>query len=547
MNNRKIVCVFGLVLLPFLLLAQIENWVYTYNGPGSSDDRADPIIYAPDGNIYAGAWSSDTDYDPTVISLTPSGTENWIYRYNEPGDTIAYATEIIYGSDGNIYISGVSKGIGQTYDFMVISLTPSGTENWVYKYNGPGNLYDIAYSIVYGPDGNLYVAGISTGIGTDNDFTVISLTTSGTENWIYTYNGPFNQSDCAYSITYGLDGNLYATGWSMGIGIGLDITVISLTSSGGERWVYRYNGSGNSKDRGFSIIYAQDGNVYTAGYAIGAGTAYDFIVISLDTSGTENWKYIYDGPISSTDRCNCVVYGLDGNLYACGHSIDGATGFDGIVISLTPSGTERWVYRYDRQGEPFGFEELWSLVYGLDGNIYIAGRSADTLLVPDFTVISLTSSGAENWVYWYNGPGNGPDEARTIVYGADGNLYAAGYSWGSGTDSDFAVISLNPEAYVSEKMNYSAKFSDLHNLPNPFSENTAIEFELSLASEVSLDIFDIKGSLIRTLFDGIKPKGIHRIIWDGKDSRSEKVPSGIYFYRLNTENYTVTRKLLRTF
>lgn len=543
MNSQKIT--FGLVwiFLPFVLLAQIENWVYRYNGPGSSTDGADPIIYAPDGNIYAGGYSIDADYDLTVISLTPSGTERWVYRYVEPGDTFGNATAIVYGEDGNIYISGISTGVGQTgtgYDFIVISLTTSGTERWVYRHNGSGNDDDRAYSLVYGPDGNLYVAGTSTGIGTDNDFTVISLTTSGTQNWMYTYNGPANQYDNAYDITYGSDGNLYVTGYSCGIGSEMDITVISLTISGGERWVYRYNGSGNARDRAFSIVYGADGNVYTAGYAIGAGTAYDFAVISLTSTGAERWIYLYNGPISSTDRCNCIVYGADGNLYGCGHSIDSPTGFDGVVISLTPSGTERWVYRYDRQGEPFGFEELWSLDYGLDSNIYIGGYSADTLLLFDFTVISLTSSGSENWVYWYNGSGNGGDEARTVIYGSDGSVYAAGRSLGSGTDNDFTVISLNPEVYVSEKINNSVNLSNLCNYPNPFFDAAIVEFELPLLSEVSMKVFDIKGSLIRNLFEGTKEKGLHKIIWDTKE-----LPEGIYILQLKIDGKTQTKKMIK--
>jgi hypothetical protein len=400
--------------------------------------------------------------------------------------------------------------------------------------------------IIYGADGNLYIAGSSTGIGTDNDYTIISLTTSGAENWVYTYNGPANQYDNAYDIVFGSDGNLYATGYSCGIGSEMDITVISLTTSGGERWVYRYNGLGNARDRTRSIIYGADGNIYTGGYAIGAGTAYDFAVISLTSSGTARWIYLYDGPISSTDRCNCIVYGADGNIYGCGHSIDSPTGFDGVVISLTSSGIERWVYRYDRQGMQFGFEELWSLVYGPDSNIYIGGYSGEEEpMLYDFTVISLTSSGTENWVYWYDGLGDGNDSAYDIVYGADGNLYAAGFGGGGGTDIDFTVISLNPEVYVSEKTNYTVDFFDLHCSPNPFSAKTVIEFELPACSEISLKIFDITGSIVRTLFSEGRPKGRYRVVWDGRDNQGENIPSGIYFYQLETENRTAIRKVLK--
>jgi uncharacterized delta-60 repeat protein len=543
MKIQKMLYAVALFLSPFVLVAQVENWVYRYNGPGNSEDCAESIVYGDDGNIYTAGYSYDTEgYDLLVISLTRSGTERWVYQYSEPGDTIAIAYSIIYGSDGNVYAAGRSVGSGTNNDIIVISLDTLGTENWVYRYNGPGNDFDIAYSIIYGLDGNLYIAGSGTGIGTDDDFTVISLTTSGTENWIYTYNGPGNLSDCAYSLIYGLDGNLYATGWSTGIGTEFDVTVISLTASGNERWIYRYNGT-NARDRTLSIIYGDDGNIYTAGYVM--CPVYDFAVISLTSTGTERWIYLYDGPISSTDRCNSIVYGPDGNLYGCGHSIDSPTGFDGVVISLTPSGSERWVYRYDRQGQPMGFEELWSLVYGPDSNIYVAGYSADNNLFGDFTIISLTPSGTENWVYWYNRPGAGNDSARDIVYGADGCIYAAGFSTGDGTDLDFTVISLNPGVYVSEKTNCVAGFSDLHCYPNPFSEKTVIEFELPSTSEISLKIFDIKGSLVRTLFDGTKSEGIYRTIWDGKDHRGSIVSEGCYIIKADDENRTCIKKIIK--
>jgi len=121
-------------------------------------------------------------------------------------------------------------GSGTTVDFTVISLTPTGAQRWLYQYNGPGNGADGAFSLVYGADGNIYIAGSSTGIGTYSDFTVISLTSTGTYKWAYRTNGPGNGSDGAYSLVYGADGNIYTTGSSTGNGTGTDFTVISLTS-----------------------------------------------------------------------------------------------------------------------------------------------------------------------------------------------------------------------------------------------------------------------------------------------------------------------------
>jgi hypothetical protein len=52
------------------------------------------------------------------------------------------------------------------------------SERWVYRYDGPDSLNDIAYSLVYGADGNIYAAGVSRAVGSGYDFTVASLTTT---------------------------------------------------------------------------------------------------------------------------------------------------------------------------------------------------------------------------------------------------------------------------------------------------------------------------------------------------------------------------------
>jgi lipopolysaccharide export LptBFGC system permease protein LptF len=143
---------------------------------------------------------------------------------------------------------------------ITICLGSAQTERWVYQYNGLGDSADCAYSIVQGQDGNIFLAGDSYGTGTEHDFIIISLTSSGAERWVYRYNGAGNSNDGAYSIVYGQDGNIYAAGYSSE-NSAVDFTVISLTPAGTQRWVYQYNGPGNSDDRAHSIVYGEDGNI----------------------------------------------------------------------------------------------------------------------------------------------------------------------------------------------------------------------------------------------------------------------------------------------
>jgi hypothetical protein len=197
----------------------------------------------------------------------------------------------------------------------------------LYRYNGPGNGWDEAYSVVYGLDGNIYIAGWSYGSGTYDDFTVISLTTNGNQRWVYRYDGSEHHIDWAYALVYGTDGNIYAAGYVYAN----DRIVISLTPGGNERWVYRGD---LSYGLVYSpIIYGADGNIYTGGVAYG----YDLAIVSLTSSGQPRWEYRYNGPGDGWDVARSIVYGSDGNIYIAGYSFGVGSGIDFIVISLNPA------------------------------------------------------------------------------------------------------------------------------------------------------------------------------------------------------------------
>jgi len=82
-------------------------------------------------------------------------------------------------------------------------------------------------------------------------------------------------------------------------------------------------------------------------------------------------------------------------------------------------------------------------------------------------------------------------------------------------------------------------FSLKQNYPNPFNNSTVIEYELEKKAHVLLDIFDIRGKRIMNIVNNREEPGIHRVIFS-----SRQLASGIYFYRLKTDSFSETRKLL---
>ena len=77
-----------------------------------------------------------------------------------------------------------------------------------------------------------------------------------------------------------------------------------------------------------------------------------------------------------------------------------------------------------------------------------------------------------------------------------------------------------------------AAFQLKQNYPNPFNLSTTIGFQIPEVAHVRLDIYDLRGQLVRSLVDEMKPAGAHQIKWNGKNSDGNIVASGVFFYRI---------------
>jgi hypothetical protein len=95
-----------------------------------------------------------------------------------------------------------------------------------------------------------------------------------------------------------------------------------------------------------------------------------------------------------------------------------------------------------------------------------------------------------------------------------------------------------------EGVKVPASFSLQQNYPNPFNSETVIEYFLSKQSSVKITIYNILGQRVKTLLDQKETAGYKKVIWDGKNEKGRAVSSGIYFYRMETEKFAQTKKML---
>jgi M6 family metalloprotease-like protein len=89
-----------------------------------------------------------------------------------------------------------------------------------------------------------------------------------------------------------------------------------------------------------------------------------------------------------------------------------------------------------------------------------------------------------------------------------------------------------------------AAFALEQNRPNPFNPTTTIQFVLPVSARARLTVFDPSGRRIRTLVDGFLRADRYRAVWDGRDESGRRVGSGVYFYRLEADDFHRTRKMI---
>jgi len=428
--------------LPLFAQSVDTAWVRRYNGLGNSGDAASAIAVDGSGNVYVtghsdGGW---TGVDYATIKYYPNGDTAWVRRYNGPGNSYDYAQAIAVDGSGNVYVTGSSDGSWTFRDYATIKYYSNGDTAWVRRYNGLGNLDDVAWDISVDVSGNVYVTGYSVVRESTqyHDYATIKYYPNGDTAWVRTYNGPGNLGDYAVAIAVDGSGNVYVTGQTLGSGTGNHYATIKYHPNGDTAWV-RIENSGYWAS---AIAVDGSGNVYVTGQHGGSGENIDYATVKYYPNGDTAWVRRYNGPRNVDDVALDIAVDDSGNVYVTGET-DGhwvSPDYDYGTIKYYPNGDTAWVRRYN------GPQNLDDIAYAIaldgSGNVYVTGESGGSWTSQDYDygTIKYYPNGDTAWVRRYNGPGNSGDAASAIAVDGYGNVYVTGGSWGSGGFYQYATI-----------------------------------------------------------------------------------------------------------
>jgi len=197
--------------------------------------------------------------------------------------------------------------------------------------------------------------------------------------------------------------------------------------------------------------------------------------------------------------------------------------------------------------------KLWVNTIDTANSVYLSDMAVQ---VNTFYQIGLDpqvlnpGSGSDNLVFWYFGfSAIGVEE----LYGIDWNDY---YHTTEDKIDKFnltyfhrcakmvigtlaSIVELNSSSAIDKQNIVVEEFALYQNYPNPFNPNTKIRYAVPQSSGVVIKVYDILGNEIETLVDEEKSVGTYKITWN-----AENLPSGIYFYELQTGSFVETKNMV---
>ncbi len=149
----------------------------------------------------------------------------------------------------------------------------------------------------------------------------------------------------------------------------------------------------------------------------------------------------------------------------------------------------------------------------------------------------LRSTQNDNWILLGFVEGHGNSNSPKDYSFIDGNVTAGNYSYRLkqlDTDGQFEYSKI-----IEIDLGSPQEFELSQNYPNPFNPSTTIRFSVLESSAINLSIFNFLGEKIEDLVNEVKEPGIHTV-----EFNADNLPSGTYIYRINTNNYTQTKKMI---
>jgi hypothetical protein len=527
-----------------------QEWVRTYNNPENDLDWCEDIKVDNNGNVFVTGTNVTTTQgnNITTIKYNSEGTQQWVKVFNSGGSGYNdLAVGLVLDTAGNAYVAGYTGQNFGPYDIILIKYDINGVQQWIKYFDGGDD--DVASDIKIDKNNFIYLSGATRMLSGDIASIILKYNYDGDTVWVRKmYLAGTNRS--SLSIAIDTSGSIYGCGGTVTLVPyeRREVFAVKYNSDGVQQWQTTYNGGGNNWVMGSGIDVDWLGNTYIEGYKL-LGSLKQFLTLKLNQAGGVVWDKTFSAEFNSNNNSHLIKVSPNGNhIYVGGTISTVASSSDFQIVQYNSAGDTLWTRRYN--GPANGSDGISDMVMDDSLNIYVTGSSVGNGTSYDCATIKYDKNGQQKWLVRYNGPsGNKDDYSASITLDNQNNFYICGKtdlgSFNPEIQYDFLTIKysqLLPVEPISNKVPHY--FTLYQNYPNPFNPNTKISFSLppskgARGMNMKLTIFDVLGKEIAVLVNQQLTPGTYEVEWDAGN-----YPSGVYFYTLQADKFTDTRKMI---
>ncbi len=299
--------------------AGAHKWTKTFNGAGSRHDVFAALQVAGNAVVAVGsAWQGTTNkYDMLAVRYDSSGNQVWSQTWDYMG-LFDIATNL-YNSGTKIYIAGGAQSATTTYKYAVVSLKASdGSIQSSTVTGGTAFGFDQVTDMQMDATGNIFITGGALDVSTLYDYRTVKLDTALNILWSVTYNGAANLNDVASSLYLDSLGNVIVTGYTTTTSQSKNYATVKYNSSGTQQWVATYNGATNGNDSATAVV-AKGTDIYVTGASFNGGN-FDYYTIKYNGSGTQIWAISWNSSGNKSDRPTSIAIDTDRGVIVTGQT-----------------------------------------------------------------------------------------------------------------------------------------------------------------------------------------------------------------------------------
>ena len=510
-----------------------KSWLNTYDGQYNEHNSPRDLNFDKDGNIYVLGWSeaTGTNSDIVLIKYTPEGDMIWSVRYDNENswDSAVMALD----EAGGIYLAGSSFSPAGQY-WITLKYDQSGSLLWqdlqeVSRGAAPQNL-------VVSRTGDVYVAGSRILMNEHGqDFHVIKYNSSGVKQWEKSYNNRENSDDHLSDMAIDNRDNIYITGTSdyYDDTSHSEYITIKYTPDGEQVWLATVPDGASWLGGVPKLAVDGWGNSYIAGYTWSEDNPTYFITVKYDPAGRTVWaeSTATDDLIPLYD----MVVGQLGHLYLSRTSPNSSNNREVITTKYRTDGTKIWQQTLDAGLN----NDVSDIEVDREGNLYVTGSTYINWWnnESDINTVKYNSDGEKKWAVQYASPGITADDPHKVAVDEAGDVFLLAHiSGGPGS-----IWKLLKYTQTEDDRLIPAVVQELElmaNLPNPFNNQTIINYRLPQPSNVTIRIFNVRGQLTLSRDLSEQPAGEHFFYLNATG-----LASGIYYYQIQAGDFLKTRKM----